>query len=77
MATAPHTLASVADIAKNVASWVAEVAALTLPERIYWCDGSAEEYQRLRAELADKGELHKLNHDSFPGCYLTWRGSST
>ena len=48
----------------------AEVAALTQPERIYWCDGSAEEYQRLREELVRKGELRELNQDSFPGCYL-------
>ncbi len=43
---------------------------MTQPERIYWCDGSPEEYQRLREELVRKGELRELNQDSFPGCYL-------
>ena len=70
MATAPHTLVSMVDIAKNVADWVAEVAALTQPERIYWCDGSVEEYQRLRSELVRKDELRELQQKSFPGCYL-------
>ena len=70
MATAPHTLASVADISKNVADWVTEVAALTRPDRIHWCDGSASEFQQLRAELARNGELRELNQGSFPGCYL-------
>src|SRR4051794_3505371 len=70
MATAPHTLSSMAEIAKNVATWVGEVATLTQPERIYWCDGSVEEYQRLRADLVHRGELQELNPDTFPGCYL-------
>jgi len=70
MATAPHTFASLPEISRNVAQWVAEVAALTQPERIYWCDGSTEEYQRLRGELVSRGELRELNQDTFPGCYL-------
>ena len=70
MATAPHTLASVAEISKIVADWVGEVAALTQPERIHWCDGSAAEFQQLRAELVRSGELRELNQASFPGCYL-------
>ena len=70
MATAPHTLASVAEISKIVADWVGDVAALTRPERIHWCDGSAAEFQQLRADLARTGELRELNQASFPGCYL-------
>ena len=70
MATAPHTLASLPEIATNVAAWVADVAALTEPEHIYWCDGSKTEFQRLRSQLVDQGELLQLNQNSFPGCYL-------
>ena len=70
MATAPHTLASVADISRNVADWVTEVAALTRPDRIHWCEGSAAEFQQLRAELAHNGDLRELNQGTFPGCYL-------
>ena len=70
MATAPHLLAALPDIAKNVTAWVAEVAALTNPDRIHWCDGSAEEFANLRSELLSRGELRELNQTTFPGCYL-------
>jgi phosphoenolpyruvate carboxykinase (GTP) len=70
MATAPHSLASLADISKNVRDWVESVATLTQPDKIYWCDGSQQEFQRLRGELSARNELHKLNQDSFPGCFL-------
>src|SRR5580700_3716805 len=70
MATAPHSLASLADISKNVADWVESVATLTQPDKIYWCDGSQQEFQRLRGELSARNELHKLNQESFPGCFL-------
>jgi len=70
MATAPYLLAAASDISKNVTEWVAEVAALTTPDRIHWCDGSREEFARLRGELLARGELTELNQRSFPGCYL-------
>jgi len=70
MATAPHTLASVSEISRNVADWVAQVQQLTAPDRVYWCDGSRAEFQRLRRELVNKGQLHELNQGTFPGCYL-------
>jgi phosphoenolpyruvate carboxykinase (GTP) len=70
MAIAVHTLASLSDVSKNVADWVASVRELTLPDRIYWCDGSQVEFARLRGELLAKGELHELNQKSFPDCYL-------
>ena len=70
MATAPHTLASLSDVSKSVADWVASVRELTQPEKIYWCDGSQVEFQRLRGELLAKGELLELNQKTFPDCYL-------
>ena len=70
MATAPHTLVALAEITKNVSDWVAEVAAVTEPQHIYWCDGSKAEFQHLRAELIGTGALRELNQTSFPGCYL-------
>jgi phosphoenolpyruvate carboxykinase (GTP) len=70
MASAPHTLASLPDISRNVATWVAEVAALTQPDHVHWCDGSAAERDRLRDKLVQRGELRPLNPETFPRCYL-------
>lgn len=70
MATAPHTLVSLSDISRNVANWVASVAELTQPDRIYWCEGSQSEFLRMRNELIASGELKELNQKTFPGCYL-------
>jgi phosphoenolpyruvate carboxykinase (GTP) len=70
MATAPHTLASLSEISRDVADWVAEVRQLTQPARVHWCDGSQMEFQRLRGELTASGELRELNQKSFPGCHL-------
>src|SRR6202167_5203814 len=70
MATALHTFAALSEVSNNVAEWVAGVQQLTQPDRVYWCDGSAAELQRLRAELLAKGELHELKRSSFPGCHL-------
>ena len=51
----------------TVARWVEEVAALTGPARIHWCDGSPAELRALRQELVDRGELLPLSADGVGG----------
>ena len=40
--------------------WVDEVAALTQPDEIYWCDGSEQEWERITSELVDAGTFVRL-----------------
>ena len=51
-------------------AWVDEVARLTAPERVVFCDGSEAERQRLTAECLASGELIALDQQQLPGCVL-------
>ncbi|TWD80847.1 phosphoenolpyruvate carboxykinase (GTP) [Kribbella amoyensis] len=50
-------------------AWVAEVAALTQPDRIHWVDGSDAEYARLTDELIAAGTLVRLNDEKKPNSF--------
>ncbi len=51
-------------------AWVEEIAGLTQPDDIHWCDGSAEEYDQLAQILIDAGTFERLSETKRPGSYL-------
>ena len=54
---------------RRLLAWVDEAAALTQPDRIEWCDGTAEEYDRLCQLLVDQGTFTKLSDAKRPNSY--------
>jgi phosphoenolpyruvate carboxykinase (GTP) len=55
---------------QKLLDWVDEVAELTQPDAVHWCDGSAEEYDRICQELVDAGTFDRLSDGKRPGSYL-------
>ncbi|WP_437819024.1 phosphoenolpyruvate carboxykinase (GTP) [Sorangium sp. So ce1078] len=55
---------------RNLSAWVDEVARLTRPDRVVFCDGSEEENRTLIQGMLSDGALVALNEDKYPNCYL-------
>ena len=51
-------------------SWVEDIANRCKPDRVHWCDGSAEESDRICAELVRRGTFIKLSEAKYPNSYL-------
>ncbi|WP_033323678.1 phosphoenolpyruvate carboxykinase (GTP) [Streptomyces yerevanensis] len=54
---------------QELISWVNEIAELTQPDNVVWCDGSEAEYERLSEELVRKGTFKKLDPIKRPNSY--------
>src|SRR5437588_9301399 len=65
----PHNTPATTKNAK-LRAWVEEVAHLTQPDAIHWCDGSAEEYDELCQTLVDAGTFERLSDAKRPNSYL-------
>jgi phosphoenolpyruvate carboxykinase (GTP) len=52
-------------------AWVRDVAALTTPDRVVWCDGSDDEWKSLTDQLVDAGALTRLNDEKRPNSFWT------
>ena len=55
---------------ESLNEWVSQVAALTCPDAIHWCDGSTAENDALTAAMQVDGTLIKLNETTHPGSWL-------
>jgi phosphoenolpyruvate carboxykinase (GTP) len=55
---------------ERLLAWVEEIAALTQPDAVHWCDGSAEEYDRLAQTLVEAGTFERLSDAKRPNSYL-------
>ena len=55
---------------KNLLAWIQEVAELTQPDRVQWCDGSDQEWNQLTELLVDQGTFTRLNPELRPNSFL-------
>jgi phosphoenolpyruvate carboxykinase (GTP) len=64
------TETSVPTAHRRLLEWVDEATSLCRPDDVHWCDGSAEEYDRLCRLLVDGGTFERLSDAKRPNSYL-------
>jgi phosphoenolpyruvate carboxykinase (GTP) len=57
-------------MATPLEQWIDDVAKMTRPQQLVWCDGSEAEYDGLIGRMLDDGTLIRLNQEAYPSCYL-------
>lgn len=55
---------------KKLKDWVKECEELCKPDKVYWCNGSQEEYDMIIKEMLADKTLMELNKETYPNCYL-------
>jgi phosphoenolpyruvate carboxykinase (GTP) len=55
---------------RKLHEWVDEWTSILTPDAVHWCDGSAEEYDQLCAQLVETGTFERLNDEKRPNSYL-------
>ena len=53
----------------RLVAWVREIATLTKPDRVHWCDGSDAEWEALTTQLCESGTLKRLNPEKRPNSF--------
>ncbi|MEY9214258.1 phosphoenolpyruvate carboxykinase (GTP) [Thermobifida halotolerans] len=54
---------------QELVDWVREIAELTQPDEVVWCDGSDAEWERLTSQLVGQGTLVRLNEELRPNSF--------
>ena len=55
---------------QNLINWVREIATLTQPDQVYWCDGTVAEYDSLCQQMVSSGMMKKLNPAKRKNSYI-------